>query len=146
MYRILLVCTGNTCRSPMLETLLKNNLKGIKNIEVKSAGLNVLEGDKVNPLARQALKEYNLVIRHKPTLLTVAALAKADIVLTMTDEQKNYLKADQYSYKVFSLKDAVGYNISDPFGGNLNEYSMCARNLKECADILTKKLKEAGKI
>ena len=56
MYRILLVCTGNTCRSPMLQALLKVKLKSFdKKVEVKSVGISVGEGDKVTQEARNAL-------------------------------------------------------------------------------------------
>ena len=146
MYRILIVCTGNTCRSPMLETLLKDKVKKLnKQLEVKSVGLYVTD-DKVNPMARIALKPYSLVIRHKPTQLTSKALERADSVLTMTDDQKYRLFTDKCFYKVFSMREAVGFNIPDPYGMSDYEYSECAKMLDNASDIIITNLIKAGKI
>lgn len=146
MYRLLIVCTGNTCRSPMLETFLKSKVKNLgKELEVKSAGLYVTD-DKVNLMARKALKPYNLVIRHKPTNLTQKALERADTIITMTDEQKYKLFQNVCFYKVFSMRETVGNNIFDPYGMGDFEYSECAKMLDIASDIIIENLIKAGKI
>lgn len=147
MYRLLLVCTGNSCRSPMLETILKDKLKKAnKRAEIKSAGLAVKPGDKVTKEARDALKSRGLVIHHKPTALTAKALERADTVITMTDEQKQYLKNDKCFYKVFSMREVVGFNVPDPFGFGTRTYGECAYVLEKASDIIIENLIKAGKI
>ena len=147
MYRILLVCTGNTCRSPMLQALLKEKLKSFdKKVEVKSVGISVGEGDKVTQEARQALKNYNIVIRHKPAQLKQEDLQRADTIITMTDEIKNYLSGNICAYKIYSMRQAVGFNVPDPFGFGTRSYSECAAVLDKASNIIIENLKQAGKI
>ncbi|MBQ7466550.1 MAG: hypothetical protein IJS74_00600 [Clostridia bacterium] len=147
MYRILLICTGNTCRSPMLQALLKEKLKKFdKKVEVKSVGVSVGEGDKVTQEARNALKSYNIVIRHKPIQLKQEDLQRADTVITMTEEIKKYLSGNICAYKIYSMRQAVGFNVPDPFGFGTRSYSECAAVLDKASDIIVENLKKAGKI
>lgn len=146
MYRLVLVCTGNTCRSPMLECLLKSKIKALgKAAEIKSAGLYVTD-DKVNDLARKAMKKRGLIIRHKPTQLQSKALERADTILTMTDSQKYKLYGDKCFYKVFSMKETVGFEIPDPYGMGMDEYLACADLLDRASSIIVENLLKAGKI
>ena len=146
MYRILIVCTGNTCRSPMLETFIKDKAKKLgKELEVKSAGLYVTD-DKVNQMSRVALKPYGLVIRHKPTQLQEKALERADTVITMTDDQKYRLYTNKCFYKVFSMREVVGANIPDPYGMGDPAYTECAKILEASSKIIIDNLMKAGKI
>jgi len=131
----------------MLETFLKAKVKSLnKQLEIKSVGLRVIEGDKVNDKARKALKKYGLIIRHKPTQITAKALERADSVLTMTDDQKMFLQSDKCFYKVFSLRETVGFNIPDPYGQGDREYALCAESLDVASEIIIKNLIDARKI
>ena len=59
MKRILFVCTGNTCRSPMAEVILKDKLlqAGVKNVKVYSAGIRATVGSPMNEKTAQTLME-----------------------------------------------------------------------------------------
>ncbi len=147
MYKILLVCTGNTCRSPMLEALIKDKVKKLnKKLEVKSAGLSVIKDDKVNIKARKALKKLNIVIRHTPTQLSQKALDRADIIITMTIDQKRCLLQNMCYNKTHAMCEAVGYDIYDPYGGSLEQYEYCAKELDEASQIIVDNLVKAGRI
>jgi len=131
----------------MLEALVKAKIKSLnKELEVKSAGLCVQEGDKVNEKARKAVKTKGIVIRHKPTMLTSKALERADSIITMTDEHKQYLSSDKCFYKVFSLREAVGYNVCDPYGLEFEGYLKCMQLLDNASDVIVENLIKAGKI
>lgn len=147
MYRLLLVCTGNTCRSVMLESFIKHQLKQLgKKAEVRSVGLRVVEGEGVHEDARRALKKKGLTTRHKPKQIEAKDLERADTIITMTQEQKEYLRNDKCFYKVYSLAEVVGFNVSDPYCLGQDVYDQCANMLSLASFRIVENLDKAGKI
>lgn len=104
--RIIFICTGNTCRSPMAEALTKTY---IPNIEVMSAGLFAMEGGPANEHAIHVLKEKDIHLNHRSQTVSKKLIDWADIVLTMTTQHKQSLifqyPDDQDKY--FALKEYV---------------------------------------
>jgi protein arginine phosphatase len=143
LQRILFVCTGNTCRSPMAEAILKS--KKIDGLEAKSAGIYAATGSEASAHAKKVLDNNQIEHHHSSHLLDREALQWADLILTMTGSHKQAI-LQQYpvgSEKVFTLKEFIGeqYDIDvvDPFGGNLAIYQ---ETYQELDSLITKAIEK----
>ncbi|MDD2498744.1 MAG: low molecular weight protein arginine phosphatase [Desulfitobacteriaceae bacterium] len=139
---ILFVCTGNTCRSSMAEVLAKKRLeqltpRGLK-VEVISAGTNAFEGCPASTQAVRVLKDMGIDLSgHQARQVTRELVEKADYIFTMTKEQMDYV----LSFSPEAAGKTISLDIPDPFGGSLDIYRCCAKDLetaveKIAADIL----------
>ncbi|QSX09318.1 low molecular weight protein arginine phosphatase [Alkalibacter rhizosphaerae] len=141
MKKVLLVCTGNTCRSSMAKGLLEHLLqeeKRIHAVEVDSAGTSVYFPEGANSNAIAVLKEWGIDISgHVAKQVDEYLIANADLVLTMTTSQKNMLQSTfpGYAFKITTLKEqaqVAGHpDILDPYGASLAVYKKTAEELKE---------------
>lgn len=106
---ILFVCTGNTCRSPMAEAILRKKYPQWK---VKSAGVFAASGSPASPEALEALREKNMLFDHRSQPLTDELLDWADLILTMTSQHKQLVTMDfpDYHGKIFALKEFVSHS------------------------------------
>jgi ribose 5-phosphate isomerase B len=182
MQRILFICTGNTCRSPMAAGLFAKMLqeRGETGIEVTSAGLAAVDGAPASAGAMEVMRRFGVDLSgHRTRRLTRKMVLAADLVLTMTKRHKEAVLAllPEATGKVFTLQEFAGRfagstdpgaggvenrpgeegaktadkerktttnmaeenwweqgdgDILDPFGGDLQTYENCARQIERC--------------
>ncbi|MFC7678613.1 low molecular weight protein arginine phosphatase [Paenibacillus sp. GCM10028914] len=189
MKNILFVCTGNTCRSPMAEGMLRKLAKGRGiALEVRSAGVAAIEGMPISSHAESVLRDQQIEdgLTSKP--LSIDLVEWADLILTLTLSHKQYA-IRQFPYaadKVHTLKEYVendervlrdlqeqdsllasmemtrslggelleqdkvrlielrqripSFDISDPFGGSLEDYEATAAEIRSALFRLLDKL------
>jgi len=114
---ILTVCTGNICRSPMAEVLLRDLLKKEK-VTVASAGLMALVGHPADPMIIDLLAERGLdATDHRARQLTTEIAQSAELILVMENWQQRELeqKMPQVKGRVFRLGHWRNFDIIDPY-------------------------------
>lgn len=189
MKNILFVCTGNTCRSPMAEGMLRKLAKGRGiPLEVRSAGVAAVEGMPISRHAEAVLRDQQIEDGLSSKSLSLDLVEWADMILTLTLSHKQYA-IRQFPYaadKVHTLKEYVendeqvlrdlqeqdsllasmemtrslggelqekdkvrlielrqripSFDISDPFGGSLEDYEATAAEIRSALFRLLDKL------
>ena len=146
--KIVFVCTGNTCRSPMAEIIMKNKLKsaGISKVRVSSAGVSAVDGEKMSKNSFDALKELGYKpYGFKSKMITEKIVRTADIVVCMTDRHKLFFKGFK---NVTTMDELAGLgNVPDPYGQGMDVYLKTAYFISAaCEIILTRLINEKGDI
>lgn len=130
--KILYICTGNTCRSPMAKLLteLEADRKAL-DVTVRSRGMAAHDGEPMSVGAIKVMAEEGVnATYHKAKTVTEADMIWADKIYAMTHTLSANLKRGWPEYKdkieAFAEKDVI-----DPFGGSLEIYRITRDRLKE---------------
>lgn len=138
---ILVVCTGNTCRSPMAGALLTNLLKEkftaaagktLLPFYVGTAGISAFPGSPASQQAKVAMKRRGLNLTdHSSTPVTQHSIQQADLVLSMTQSHRAaILDAIPEAVEKVKLVSGGKGDVSDPFGGSQAVYDACADQIE----------------
>ncbi|MDR1692033.1 MAG: low molecular weight protein arginine phosphatase [Oscillospiraceae bacterium] len=131
--RVLFVCTGNTCRSPLAEVLAK---AARPEWETRSRGLAADDGAGASAYAAEAAKERGCgLIRHAARQLSEEDLLWSDVVYGMTAAHVSVLR-NAYPAHAGKIRTLPGGDVPDPFGGELSDYRACAARLAEDIETL----------
>lgn len=143
--KLVFVCTGNTCRSPMAEAIFKN-MERESEIKVISRGIIVLFDEPINPKAEIVLKNHDLELgSHRSKGLKESDIDENTLVLTMTQDQKRkILQSYPHAMNVYTIKEYAGEtgDVVDPYGGTLVDYEECYKELARLVKKTVYKINE----
>lgn len=141
---LLCLCKGNTCRSPMLEVLLKKELqeKGIQGVKVESAGtLQEAKDNLANEHSITCMDKLGLNLRnHRSRWFGDLCLTDYDLIVCMEEEQLNILTYLGIPLEkiIVANKDAGG--VPNPYKKGLAAYQECSKILQQVAREIVKTL------
>lgn len=133
--RILILCKGNICRSPMAEVMLRDALQR-DDIHVESAGLAAMRGSPIDPSAQRTLLAHGLsASSHVGHQASRSAMQRADLVLAMEQRQVSAVLAQcpvlRGRVAIFSHWNGEE-DIDDPYGREQHAFDATFERLHSC--------------
>ncbi len=149
--KILFVCTGNICRSPLAEGILRKKLQLLHvAAEVDSAGFEAFHaGDHPDSRAIATGKKYDIdITTHTARLFNTLDFQNFDLIYIMDDSHYNRIKQfarnkadmEKVDYVMNLVHPGQNYNVEDPWYGDINGFEEVFKKLDKACGILSEKI------
>ncbi len=150
MKKIIYICTGNICRSPMAHWYMQKKVIDLGIQEeylIDSCGTNAQSGQPATKNAIEVIYEYGVDMKkHRSKYIDEINLGDYDLIICLTESHKNFvlymypnIKDRIYTLKEYVNKDKEYKDIDDPWGFDINVYRTCAKEIVENVDKLIEK-------
>ena len=147
--KVLFVCDGNICRSPMAAEYLRHRAvrEGLSHLVVDSAGLLGIEGSPASPLGVEVTKDAGLdLTRHRSRGVTITDARTADLVVAMTLTHletlaRRFPAAGQRRLLLRAFEEGPtprggAPELDDPVAGPIEGYRDAFAIIRKCVDHL----------